>query len=104
MAVRIDPGLCPQNHRCPMIDVCPVEAISQEGFALPTVDPERCISCGQCVAGCGKGAMSLADEDAPARSGSAGAARAVLYDSSAVTKHYRMKQRPTSKVGRCSLW
>ena len=50
MAVRIDPGLCPQNHRCPMIDVCPVEAISQEGFALPTVDPERCISCGQCVA------------------------------------------------------
>lgn len=59
MAVRIDPGLCPQNHRCPMIDVCPVEAISQEGFALPTVDPERCISCGQCVAGCGKGAMSL---------------------------------------------
>lgn len=68
MAVRIDPGLCPRNHRCPMIDVCPVEAILQEGFALPTVDPERCISCGQCVAGCGKGAMSLADDDAPARS------------------------------------
>lgn len=61
MAVRIDAELCPQNHRCPMIDTCPVGAISQEGFALPAVDPEICISCGDCVAKCGKEAMSLDD-------------------------------------------
>ena len=103
MAVRIDPGLCPQNHRCPMIDVCPVEAISQEGFALPTVDPERCISCGQCVAGCGKGAMSLAATKARGGSEAAAAAGPFLSAQQAATKHYRMKRRPTSKVGRCSL-
>ena len=44
-----------------MIEVCPVGAIEQEGFSLPTVDPEVCISCGSCVEGCGKGAMQLDD-------------------------------------------
>ncbi len=61
MAVRIDAALCPQTHRCPMIEVCPVGAIEQEGFSLPTVDPGVCISCGSCVEGCGKGAMQLDD-------------------------------------------
>lgn len=59
MGVRIDPELCPQNHRCPMIGICPVGAISQEEISLPVVDAEVCISCGQCVDNCGKGALAL---------------------------------------------
>ena len=61
MAVVIDPEACPQNHRCPMIDLCPVEAISQEGFSLPVVDADVCISCGTCVEHCGRQAMKLSD-------------------------------------------
>lgn len=61
MAVKIDAALCPQNHRCPVVDICPVGAISQEGFSLPKVDPEQCISCGACVAQCGMQAMTLDD-------------------------------------------
>ncbi len=52
-----DAERCPQNHRCPLLEVCPVGAISQEGFALPVVDPDRCIECGACVAQCRMGAM-----------------------------------------------
>ena len=46
MALVIDPLLCPQNHRCPMIPICPAGAISQKGNALPEIDPEKCIECG----------------------------------------------------------
>ena len=49
MALVIDPLLCPQNHRCPMIPICPAGAISQKGNALPEIDPEKCIECGKCV-------------------------------------------------------
>ena len=31
MALTIDELRCPQNHRCPLIPVCPVGAISQQG-------------------------------------------------------------------------
>ncbi len=44
-----------------MIDLCPVEAISQEGFSLPVVDADVCISCGTCVEHCGRQAMKLSD-------------------------------------------
>lgn len=60
MGVIIDDRLCPQNHSCPMIELCPVEAITQEGFNLPTVDDDKCIECGKCVANCGKLAMKIA--------------------------------------------
>ena len=54
MALVIDPLLCPQNHRCPMIPICPAGAISQKGNALPEIDPEKCIECGKCVRHCGR--------------------------------------------------
>lgn len=57
MALAIDEMRCPQNHRCPMIAVCPAEAISQQGFGLPAIDPEKCIECGMCVRHCGKQAV-----------------------------------------------
>ena len=57
MAFTIDPGLCPQNHRCPLVAACPAGAISQEGFALPEIDPGQCVECGLCAAACGRQAV-----------------------------------------------
>ena len=44
---------CPQNHKCPAVKVCPVGALSQEGFQ------EKCISCGKCSDFCPKHALVL---------------------------------------------
>ena len=62
MALTIDAQLCPQNHRCPMIAICPAGAISQQGYALPQIDPERCIECGKCIKYCGKQAVYKANQ------------------------------------------
>lgn len=58
MAIKIDKNLCPQNHACPLIDICPMEAITQEGFGLPKIDDTKCIECGKCMKFCGKKAIS----------------------------------------------
>ena len=50
--ITIDKNRCPQNHRCPSIKVCPVGAISQEGFGLPVVSQEICVECGKCIKFC----------------------------------------------------
>ncbi len=55
----VDAVRCPQNHRCPSVGVCPVDALSQTGFSAPTVDQDACISCGRCVSFCPMGALSL---------------------------------------------
>lgn len=52
MKIVVDPRRCPQNHRCPAIGVCPVGAIEQEGFSLPTIDQEKCIECEKCFNFC----------------------------------------------------
>ena len=38
---------CPQNHDCPAVWVCPVNALNQDGFLAPTVDEDACILCGK---------------------------------------------------------
>jgi len=43
---------CPQNHPCPTLKVCPVGAISQVGYAAPTVDDNKCIACCKCTRRC----------------------------------------------------
>ena len=50
---------CPKNHACPAIKVCPVGALSQEGFDAPKVDHEKCIKCGKCSNFCTKMALVL---------------------------------------------
>lgn len=57
MTLLIDAVRCPQNHRCPLPNVCPVEAVSQQGYGLPVIDAEKCIECGKCVKFCGMGAV-----------------------------------------------
>lgn len=61
MALAIDALRCPQNHRCPMIPICPAGAISQQGHGLPAIDPAKCIECGKCVRHCGKQAVHKAE-------------------------------------------
>lgn len=50
---------CPQNHPCPAIRVCPVDAISQKGYDAPKIDQAKCIKCGKCVKFCPMRALVL---------------------------------------------
>jgi Fe-S-cluster-containing hydrogenase component 2 len=52
MSLKISASRCPQNHRCPIVNVCPVGAISQNGYGLPVIDEEKCIDCGKCIKFC----------------------------------------------------
>lgn len=57
MSIKVIAEKCPQNHPCPSVKVCPVGALSQEGFKAPTVDVEKCIGCNKCVKYCPMGAF-----------------------------------------------
>ena len=50
---------CPQNHKCPAVKVCPVGALSQNGFSAPEIDYDKCIACGRCSNFCPKKALVL---------------------------------------------
>lgn len=50
---------CPQNHKCPAVNVCPVGALSQNEFEAPKTDYEKCIRCGKCSNFCPKKALVL---------------------------------------------
>lgn len=52
---------CPQNHKCPAVKVCPVNALSQTDFNAPTVDYDKCIKCGKGSNFCPKKALVLED-------------------------------------------
>lgn len=59
MELKVIKSRCPQNHKCPALRVCPVNAISQEGYMAPAVDQESCIKCGKCSKFCPMGALVL---------------------------------------------
>jgi ferredoxin len=61
MALVILKEHCPQNHKCPAVRECPVDALSQQGMSVPTVDAEKCISCGKCAEVCPTGALRMAE-------------------------------------------
>jgi ferredoxin len=46
------PHRCPQDHPCPCVQLCPIEAVSQKGYAAPQIDKDRCIECGACIGYC----------------------------------------------------
>ena len=51
--IDVHPEYCPQNHPCPVVDVCPYGAIKQENiFSAPEVDEELCTECGECTSYC----------------------------------------------------
>jgi len=51
--------LCPQNHPCPSVNICPVGALKQEDFKAPTIDLITCITCGKCTSFCPRNALVL---------------------------------------------
>ena len=50
---------CPKNHACPAVKICPVGALSQNGFNAPVIDYGKCIACGKCSNFCHKKALVL---------------------------------------------
>jgi ferredoxin len=57
MSYLINESKCPQNHRCPLLRVCPADAILQDGFGLPVIDKTKCTECGKCARFCPTGAI-----------------------------------------------
>ncbi|QGZ99249.1 MULTISPECIES: 4Fe-4S binding protein [Dehalobacter] len=57
MAIVIDKNRCPENHPCPSVKVCPVNALIQQRYKAPKVDAESCIECNKCVNYCPMGAI-----------------------------------------------
>ncbi|MCL1830936.1 MAG: 4Fe-4S binding protein [Oscillospiraceae bacterium] len=58
MKITVDMQKCPQNHRCPAMDVCPTGAISQQDIhSLPKVDNTKCVLCEACIGFCPMGAL-----------------------------------------------
>ena len=55
--ITVDRAICPHDHVCPLIKLCPVGAISQGEDGYPIVDHEKCIECGKCVLKCPMKAM-----------------------------------------------
>ena len=50
--IEVDRKLCPHDHVCPLIRICPVGAITQGDDGYPIVDHDKCIECGKCVRSC----------------------------------------------------
>lgn len=59
MSIAVVKNLCPQNHPCPSVRVCPVGALKQDGFGAPTVDEAKCTKCGKCTRFCPMGALTF---------------------------------------------
>lgn len=57
--LKINLNRCPQNHPCPAVRVCPVNALSQKGFSAPEPDNDKCVRCGKCVKFCPMKAIVL---------------------------------------------
>ena len=59
MKLEVIDKLCPQNHRCPSVPICPFGALIQVENKAPIVDEEKCTKCGKCVRSCPMGALQL---------------------------------------------
>ena len=59
LKLQVFESRCPQNHKCPSVKVCPMDALIQKGNDAPVVDEDKCIVCGKCVTRCPMGALQL---------------------------------------------
>lgn len=57
--IRVDKEICPHNHVCPLMKLCPVDAITQDADGYPVIDYDLCIECETCVENCPKQAMKV---------------------------------------------
>lgn len=58
-SLTVKTSRCPQNHPCPSVQICPVQALTQKGYSAPSVDKDKCIKCGKCVTFCPMRALVL---------------------------------------------
>ncbi len=63
MKVQVIKERCPQNHKCPAVQVCPTDALTQKTIEAPAVNMEKCIGCNKCVGNCPGGAFILSEEN-----------------------------------------
>lgn len=61
MELHVDPDRCPQNHACQLVAICPAQAISQQGQALPVIDGGLCFECEICSMACPLGAVAVTE-------------------------------------------
>lgn len=59
MKIIIKKDNCPQNHKCPAVEMCPVNALTQQNYNAPILDNEQCLQCGKCVKLCPMGAFKV---------------------------------------------
>ncbi len=51
--VNINNSLCPSNHYCPVVNICPAQAILQDHpFQTPIINKTKCTLCQKCVKAC----------------------------------------------------
>ena len=55
---------CDKSPFCPVVRICPVNAVKQEKFsffkaATPVVDHDKCTGCSKCVSYCPHGAVKI---------------------------------------------
>lgn len=56
--ICLDEDLCPKNHHCPAVRVCPVYAMSQASpYNAPEINIDKCILCGKCIKICPTNAL-----------------------------------------------
>lgn len=61
--IQVNKNICPHNHVCPLIKMCPVGAILQDADGFPVIDYNLCIECGKCVRKCPMKAMEQIEGD-----------------------------------------
>lgn len=51
--IVVNAQACPQNHPCPAVRSCPMEAIVQDDvFSAPRIVHDLCTDCGACTLAC----------------------------------------------------
>ena len=61
--VVINESKCDKSPFCPVVRICPFDAVTQEGGffskGFPKIDEDKCTSCEKCVAYCPMGAVEI---------------------------------------------
>lgn len=51
--VDVNANYCPKNHACPVVKICPTDAIIQDSiYSAPRIDESKCVKCGKCTQTC----------------------------------------------------
>lgn len=61
MKIKIVKERCPHNHKCRVIALCPMDALSQKEKEVPKINYKKCIKCQKCITLCPKKVFVLED-------------------------------------------